>query len=101
MLAEAYAGLGRKEDAIHYGEKALELDPIMDDAYERPALFQMLGFVYTKIGEYELAVDQIERLLTAPHGASAEYLRLDPRWDSLRDYPRFQRLLEEHSEPGS
>ncbi len=97
MLACAYAGLGRKEDALDQAEKALKLDPIMNDAYDRPYLLWQLAGVYTKVGEYDLALDQLENLLTIAGGTSTELLRLEPQWDPLRDNPRFQRLLEEYS----
>ncbi len=99
MLAAAYAGLGRKADAIRQGEKALELDPIMNDAFDRPFLFEQLAQVYTEVGEHDLALDRLEQLLTVPSGTSTERLRLEPQWDPLRDNPRFQRLLEKYSRP--
>jgi TolB-like protein/Tfp pilus assembly protein PilF/predicted Ser/Thr protein kinase len=101
MLALAYAGLDRKADAIREGEKALEVDPIMNDAFERPFVFEQLANVYTEIGEYDLALDWLEKLLTVPSGTSTQRLRLEPQWDPLRDTPRFQSLLEEYSRPGS
>ncbi|MHC4331464.1 MAG: tetratricopeptide repeat protein, partial [Planctomycetota bacterium] len=100
-LAQTYAGLGRKEDAIHYVEKALELDPILDDAFDRPMMLWMVAGVYTRIGEYDLALDRIEHLLTVPNGITVWSLRQDPQWDPLRDHPGFKRLLEEYSRTGS
>ena len=48
------------------------------------------------VGEFELAVDQLEVLLSRPSALSVPWLRLDPTWDPLRDHPRFQALLEKY-----
>jgi hypothetical protein len=38
----------------------------------------------------------IERLLEKPSFLSVHTLRLDPRWDPIRDHPRFKALLAKH-----
>jgi len=99
MLAAAYAGLGRKADALRQVEKALTLDPCMNDAYDRPFLLDQVAEVCAKVGEYDMALDELENLLTIPGGTTTEVLRLEPQWDPLRDHPEFQRLLREYSRP--
>ena len=64
-------------------------------------MFWMVAGAYTRIGEYGLALDNLENLLDVPNGTTAMELRLDPRWDRLRDHPRFKALLEEYSRTGS
>jgi TolB-like protein/Tfp pilus assembly protein PilF/predicted Ser/Thr protein kinase len=95
VLAAAYAGLGRKEDAMLQVKKALELDEIMSDEYEKAYLISLIAGVYVKLGEYDLAIDRIEYLLAAPNGLTPGLLRLEPQWDPLRDQPRFKELLED------
>ncbi|MFQ5841800.1 MAG: tetratricopeptide repeat protein [Thermodesulfobacteriota bacterium] len=90
----AYAGLGRKEDAIREGKLALDLVPISKDALTGPVNVQNLALIYTSVGKYDLAMEQIEYLLSIPSFVTISLLELDPRWDPLRDHPRFQRLLE-------
>jgi hypothetical protein len=46
------------------------------------------------VNEYDLAVEQLEHLLSIPSELSIPLLRLDPVWKPLRDHPRFKRLLE-------
>jgi len=46
------------------------------------------------IGEFNSAIDQLEFLLTTPGDLSIPLLRLDPAWGSLRDHPRFKKLIE-------
>ena len=101
-LGKAYAGFGRKEEAIREGTLAVELHPISKDAYEGSNPVFSLAQIYVMVGEYEEALDKIEYLLSIPsHQISVPLLRLDPRWDPLREHPRFKRLLEKYSEDNS
>jgi TolB-like protein/tetratricopeptide (TPR) repeat protein/predicted Ser/Thr protein kinase len=95
-LAQTYAGLDRKGDAIFHVEKALELDPILVDTFDRPMMLWMVAGVYTRLGEYDLALDYLENLLEVPSGLTVWELRLDARWDRLRDHPRFKAMLEKY-----
>jgi hypothetical protein len=47
------------------------------------------------VGEFDLAIDQLEFLLSIPSELSIHLLRLDPDWAPLRDHRRFKKLLEE------
>jgi len=98
-LGIAYACLGRKEEAIREGKLAVELLPVSKDAYWGPSHVYWLAQIYVMVGEYEEALDQIEYLLSIPFdNLSVPLLRLDPRWDPLREHPRFKQLLERYSE---
>jgi hypothetical protein len=68
--------------------------PVEKDAYIGPLQVQHLAMIYAQVGEPDLAVDQLDYLLSIPSRLSVPMLRLDPRWDPLRDDPRFQSLLE-------
>ncbi len=92
-LGIAYAGLGRKEDAIREGKLAVELLPVGKDAMRGPDRLENLARIYVIVGEYTAAVDQLEYLLSIPGPLSIPLLRLDPAWDPLRNHPRFQKLL--------
>ena len=99
-LGLAYAYLGRAEDAIREGERAVELHPLERDAAQGPIYLRNMALIYTQLGEQEKAIDLLERLLTIPHAeflwhlVSIPQLRLDPAWDKLREHPRFQKLVE-------
>jgi len=93
-LGLAYAGLGRKEEAIREGEEAVRMMPISKDAVVGAELVGFLPEIYVMCGEYEAAIDQIETALSVPSFVSAGLLRIDPIWDPLRSNPRFRRLVE-------
>jgi tetratricopeptide (TPR) repeat protein len=96
-LGIAYAGLGRKDDAIREGKLGVELLPVSKDAMIGPSRVEDLANIYVMVGEFDAAIDQLEVLLSIPADISIDLLRLDPAWDPLRDHLRFKRLLEEGS----
>ncbi len=99
-LGIAYAALGRKEEAILEGRKAVELLPISRDAFYGLPYMQDLAFIYTLAGDSNAALELLDELLSIPSWVSVSWLRMDPEWDLLRNNPGFQRLLEKHSPGG-
>ena len=89
------ACLGRKEDAINEGKKAVELLPESEDAVEGPKATAALAEIYASVGEHDEAFLLLDHLLAVPNGLTVPQLRLDPVWDPLRADPRFQTLCEE------
>jgi tetratricopeptide (TPR) repeat protein len=94
FLGRAYAGLGMKEEAIREGEKAVEIVPISKNAISGPSFIWSLGRTYAMVGEYDLAIEQLELVLSNPAPYSKWDAKLDPSFDPLREHPRFQALLE-------
>jgi len=92
-LGLAYAGLGRKEDAVREGKKAVDLLPVAKDAWRGPFRVEDLARIYVMVGEYDPAIDQLEYLLSIPSQISIPFLKLDSTWEPLRDNPRFQKIL--------
>ena len=97
-LGIVYAALGRTDEAIREGKRAVELLPVSKDAFYGLSYAFDLAHIYTSAGEYDAAVDQIEYLLSIPSWVSVPWLQIDPRWDPLRDHPRFQALLDKYGE---
>ncbi len=94
LLGIAYAALGRKSDAIGEGKRGVALRPPAKDALAGPILVQDLAQIYTMVGERDLAIDQLELLLSIPGRISVPWLRVDRTWDPLRGHPRFKKLVE-------
>jgi TolB-like protein/Flp pilus assembly protein TadD len=91
-LGIAYAGLGRKQDAITEGNLAVKL--ASDNAMIYPYRIDELARIYVMVGEFDTALDQLELLLSRPAQTTIPLLRLDPAWDPLRNHPRFKKLIE-------
>jgi tetratricopeptide (TPR) repeat protein len=95
-LGMAYAGLGRKQDAIREGKAGVDLLPVSKDAYRGFYRVEELARIYAMVGDYEAAISQLEYLMSIPGDLGVGALRLDPAWKPLRNHPRFQNLLRRY-----
>jgi len=92
-LGLIYAGMGMKEEAIREGREAVGLYPPEKDALHGPTHVEDLARIYTMVGEPDEALEQIERFLSIPNWTTAEWIDIDPRYDALRDHPRYEEVL--------
>ncbi len=95
-----YAFAGRKNEAIREGRRAVELKPESKDAVDGAIMNCYLALIYARVGENDLAISLIERLLKTPGAVdSVDYsitvndLKYRWEWDPIRNDPRFQRLI--------
>lgn len=97
-LGFAYAGLGKKAEAIAAGERAVALMPVAEDALTGADMLSYQAQLYMRVGQPEKAIALIDRVLSMPAGVvlSSAVLRLDPLWDPLRDDPRFKAVLAKY-----
>jgi len=94
MLALIHAAVGEKNEALGAATRAGELLPIAKDSFDGPILATTLAAVSAKLGEKDSAIQQLESLVGIPNGPTPGTLRVEPEWDSLRDEPRFKKLIE-------
>ena len=92
--------MGRKDDAITEGRRAVELKPESKDAVDGPLMNGYLALIYARVGANDFAIPLIERLLNTPGAVdTADYsitindLKYRWEWDQLRKDPRFQKLI--------
>ena len=52
-----------------------------------------LAEIYSRVGDYPHALDQLDSLLAKPFIISPAWLRIDPTWAPLRGDPRYERLI--------
>src|SRR5205814_9702767 len=91
------AALGQKQGAIVEGNRAVELLPESEDAFDGPQITATLAQIYTWTGEFDEAFRLIDHLLVVPNGLTVPMLKLDPTWDALRKDPRFQALIDKYN----
>jgi serine/threonine-protein kinase len=96
-LTDAY--LGRKEDALREGRRAVELLPVEKDAITGVYGVECLALIAAWVGDKDLAFEQLERIIRLPSPLSYGHLKLMPFYDPLRSDPRFEKLLEEAKQP--
>ena len=97
-----YAFMGRKDDAIREGRRAVELKPESKDAVDGVIVNCYLALIYARVGEKDLAFPLLARLLKTPGAVdSVDYsitvndLKHRWEWDPIRSDPRFEKLLEQ------
>jgi len=90
------AGAGYHDEAIQYATRALEIHPWLEDAHSKWRIYQEIAEAYVLAGEYELAIDQLEYLLSIPALVSVPLIEIDPIWNPLRELPRFQAMLRKY-----
>jgi serine/threonine-protein kinase len=94
----ALAGLARRDEALREARWLQQSVVYREDAYEGPSVAEDRARILAQAGEAEAALDEIERLLAGPSWLSVHTLRLDPRWDPIREHPRFKALLAKYAE---
>jgi TolB-like protein len=93
LLGQIDAGLGRKEDALAEGARAVKMLSTAADAIDGPEIEAMLARIEAWTGNQTSAVDRLARLSAQPCGPDYGELRFDPGWDVLRSDDRFQKLV--------
>ena len=87
------AGLGRKEEALREGRRAVELLPVRKDAINGPLMIAYLAMIAAWVGEKDLACEQLAIAVRSPSTLSYGQLKLLPFWDPLRKDPCFEKIV--------
>jgi tetratricopeptide (TPR) repeat protein len=87
------AALGRKEEALREGRRAVELLPVEKDAINGPLMVKYLAMIAAWAGDKDLACEQLAIAARGPSTVSYGQLKLVPDWDPLRGDPRFQEIV--------
>ena len=94
VLAQVDARLGRKEEALREGERAMELHAATGDQFQTSASANRLAAIYAQVGEIDRALDLLEQSAELPNGPTYGGLKLNEQWDPLRLHPRFEKILD-------
>jgi tetratricopeptide (TPR) repeat protein len=95
-LGLVLAGLGKKEEALKEGKLAVELLPIKKEAWIGWHRELDLAKIYTMVGEYDLAIEKIDYLLSIPGELSVPYIKIDPVWQDLLELPRMKEVISKY-----
>jgi len=87
------AALGRKEEALREGQRAIDLLPMEKDSINGAHMIEFFAISAAWVGEKDLACDKLAAALRLPGTLSYGQLKLLPFWDPLRGYPRFEQIV--------
>ena len=87
------AALGRKEEALREGRRAVELLPVEKDAINGTRMIASLANIAGWVGDKELACEQLAIAIRRPSELSYGQLKLLPWWDPLRGDPCFEKIV--------
>ena len=90
-IATIYRRQGRWDESTRLFERAVELDPMNGERLTN-------AYVYGAVGDADLAVETLDRLLAVPTRYTPTWLRFDPFLAPLRGHPGFERLVRESGE---
>jgi TolB-like protein/Tfp pilus assembly protein PilF len=87
------AALGRKDEALREGRRAVELLPITKDALNGSGIFLYFAMIAAWTGERDLACEQLAEAMKHSRELSYGQLKLLPFWDPLRGEPCFEKIV--------
>jgi serine/threonine-protein kinase len=87
----AFAGLGRQSEARQEADFVIDYAP-----YDRHWWGELRSIIFAQANLIDEALAELELLLAGPSITSVHMVRMDPRYDPIRDDPRFQALLDRY-----
>jgi hypothetical protein len=95
LLGLIDAGLGRKEEALREGRRAIELLPVTKAYQDGVKMIEYFACIAAWVGERDLACEQLAKATRLGGVSFLAYgdLKLLPFWDPLRGDPRFEKIV--------
>jgi len=87
------AALGRKEEALREGRRAVELVPIGKDAVVGRIVATYFAMIAAWVGDNAVACEQLAGAIGYTSSLSYGQLKLMPWWDPLRGDPCFEQIV--------
>jgi serine/threonine protein kinase/tetratricopeptide (TPR) repeat protein len=88
------AALGRKEDALREGRRAVELLPVEKDVLNGTRMVAGLARIAASVGDKDLACEHLAHASRLPNAiVTYGQLKLLPWWDPLRGDPCFEEIV--------
>ena len=87
------AALGRTQEALREGNRAVELVPVKKDAVTGPVMIKYLAMIAAWAGDKDLACERLAIAIRPPSWVGYGELKLLPWWDPLRGDARFEEIV--------
>jgi len=88
------AALGRKEEALREGQRAVALLPMEKDPINGVAMIKYLAMIAAWVGDNDLACQQLAVAVHPPSRLTYGQLKLLPFWDTLRGDHCFEKIVD-------
>lgn len=92
----ALAGLGREDEAVRAGLRAVELMPPSVDVLNASDYVLDLARIHAMLGDRDAAIAELDRYLSGPGEWSLRGLMTEPVFATLPDAPGFQALVDKY-----
>jgi serine/threonine-protein kinase len=94
VLGVIDAALGRKEEALREGRRAVQLLPVEKDSINGVLMIQYFAMIAAWVGEKDLACEQLANAVRYPYDdLTYGQLKLMSLWDPLRGEPCFEKIV--------
>jgi TolB-like protein/Flp pilus assembly protein TadD len=93
VLGVIDAALGRKEEALREGWRAVELLPVEKDATNGTRVIGVLAVIAAWVGDNDLACQQLAVVVQRRNEITYGEFKLLPFWDPLRGDPCFEKIV--------
>jgi TolB-like protein/Tfp pilus assembly protein PilF len=87
------AALGRKEEALREGRRAVELLPVEKDAVNGRIMVAHFAMIAAWVADNDVACEQLAAAVRYTSSLSYGRLKLMPWWDPLRGDPCFEQIV--------
>ena len=93
LLGLIDAALGRKEEALREGQRAVELLPVKKDAVNGRIMIAYFAMIAAWVGDNATACEQLTGDVRYTSSLTYGQLKLMPWWDPLRGDPCFEQIV--------
>ncbi len=92
-LAQLYAIVGRREDAIRTVDRMLGSERVSKDVLRKAVALREAARAYVLLDDLDTAMEHLDRALSLSGTYTVRNVELDAAWDPLRDHPDYPEMI--------
>jgi serine/threonine protein kinase/tetratricopeptide (TPR) repeat protein len=95
-LGEALSGIGKQEEALREGKRAMEILPLSKNKAYGTSYVMDMAVIYAMLGDVHAACEQLEILLKMDSWFTPHYFYMDIRIAPLYGKPEYESLMKKY-----